>query len=332
MNQLKFVSAVVVLIFGSFQTMSCQRGGKDISNTGELKIRFEYPATRADTQIYRIAAKAVSPAIPAPTTFTFLNNDAYLIKTGVVDLGQPTVTFKVPVHDAATFNRLRTFRLIDDDIEPRGYRWTDCTVTKDAIDRERPPAESVERDPMYASGYEAFVAEMTPLLPNFTARTVNCFESYGLGWNLKEYVAVTLASEVTPPPLTDISGKFQVVKNASEESEGVYRVIVENRGDRAAAEINLTIRSDDVRIISIRPSQGKCQHRRVESGEVCHLGPLAPKAAASIEIRALAQKLPTPPGYEDRSEVWSVTGYPKEKADDARWLTKIFTIEERIEK
>src|SRR5215213_7011473 len=142
-DKFRLYSIAWLLLLLFVQTTSCQTRGKDISNSDDLKIKFQFPAKLGATKKFLISSKDVSPSIPAPTSYTLLNNGVFLIQTEIIDLGNPTLTVKVPVNSPSDFQKIRVLRLVNDDMEPRGYRWSDCTVAEDTIESRRPPAEKI---------------------------------------------------------------------------------------------------------------------------------------------------------------------------------------------
>ena len=87
--------------------------------------------------------------------------------------------------------------------------------------------------------------------------------------------------------------------------------------------MNLTVSSQEVNIVFVRPNQGSCKQRLISNGQVCYLGPLPLGASTTIEFRA--QSIPGDQRSTDEKPSWFIGGTAKENADDLLLPTNYFS-------
>lgn len=254
----------------------------DITDTGELSIRFQHTAEPGSTRIYAVERTKIPNAPKIPNSYQPLGDKGYLVSTDVIDLGNPTAFFKAPVNTPEAFARVSILRLAASDIAPDGYEWQDCTTSLEVVRGQRDPKMLEERKDFD----EWYTARMEKLLPDFGSRTITCRPDDK--WKNEEYFV--LASRIARPssqPFTNLN--FAVVtENRPEAKEAVYRVSIKNTGPKDIANLSIFSRFDvDMTVKKVVPGQGICvpPARNLSGGEmICQLGRLAAGSELTIEF------------------------------------------------
>lgn len=292
---------------------------EDVSRSNDLTVKFEHPATRGTTKIFLVDGKAVPKSVPLPNGYTLIDGRIYQVSTDVIDLGSPTVIAKLPSMSKAEFEQVRILRIIPEETEPAGYTWSDCTISLSSA------LEWQDRDPQFREAdFESQYRERyAGSFPDFAAKTVSCSKDFR--WMPDEYIAITRQAKLLPTKrFTDILIRLVSIDTSS-PGQTSYQIVVENRGPKDAAQVNLATTFDvNASVISIKTTAGRCQSRPPGySGDVCHLGPL--KAGDSITINFVA----APSGMEGSYDPapfnfnWEIDAFFKEHDRDLVWPVNV---------
>lgn len=221
----------------------------DITDTGELSIRFQHTAKPGTTKIYAVERSKIPNTTKIPNSYQALSDKVYLVSTDIVDLGNPTAFLKVPVNNSEAFAKISVLRLAANEVAPEGYEWQDCTTSLEVVRGQRLP-KFLEENKNFDEWY---TARMNKLLPDFSSRTIACRPDDK--WNDKEYFV--LASRITPPPSQPFTSlKFAARSKNAEAIEAIYRVSIKNVGSKDVANLSIFSRFDvDVSVIKVVPTQ-----------------------------------------------------------------------------
>lgn len=292
----------------------------------ELSIRYEYVFRKGETSKYSVPLSDIPNVRPVPTTYTSFNGRQYLIRNTSITSGETVMTVKVATATPDQFRNIRILHLEENDMMPSGYQWVDCTLMPRIFVPASEPESEADKKRI-----EDYNKRLEKYMPDPSQKLISCDVTF---YNLKvdEYFAVVLQTASPPTaPFTKVQVSLDSVEKSARSEETIYRLSVKNIGEKAAGEVNL--RSDfdyDSRVNSVKPSQGRCQRARFGSSDgsmVCHLGPLAAGATATIEFTGVPIPHSGKAHPSPLNELWSINVAVKEKPEDPVWPTNWYTFE-----
>lgn len=305
----------IVLLLSS--CVAAQKDGVDITNKGEVSLKFQHQAKEGATKTYIVDRTRIPNAPKIPNSYRPLNDKGYLVSTVAIDLGRTTAYFKVPANTVEEFSRIRVLRLIINEIAPEGFEWQDCTTSLE-VARSQRDLEVLEENKNFDEWY---TSRMEGLLPNFASRTITCRPDDK--WKNDEYFV--LASKIGPPPSQPFTNlKFSVMTEyLPDVKEAVYRVSIKNTGQKTIANLSIFSRFDvDTAVKKIVPSQGTCSPSASDvSGRIvtCQLGRVASGSELTLEFHGSETGMSSTMEKERLNAGWRIDAYFVENLGDPFW-------------
>jgi hypothetical protein len=210
-----------------------------------------------------------------------------------------------------------------------GWGWEDCTI----IPRTTKDADPRVGDDANEEFINGFNKRMRDFMPSFSRKSLSCDLSEFGGEGTDVYAALTNQIEAAPTkPFTKINFSLERIDRSESGTETIYKLVVSNKGDTNAEEINFrSILDTDTHTVSVQPSQGRCQSSTWGTSwgsEVCFLGLLKVGGSATVVFKTAAG----PPGFSGdltpgrQNENWHIFGYTHEHSGDPKWPINLFEV------
>jgi len=244
------------------------------------------------TEYTRIGMAGQKDAPPLPTGYVLFKELVFRVKTEAIISGDELTVFKVSSAENETdFRRLEILHLEEDEMSPSGRSWTPVTVVPGGWD-----------DYFHFVSKEQYEAAQPEFQSRRLASVTRDFGTF--------LIALAPAFE-TPSngPFTQI----EVIPSSSPEpvalgEEVTHKIVVKNKGPKAAAEVNLKVDLDAFFGYKGSSTQGACRRSDQSTGTIlCYLGAMQPGSTAVITIvgRVVGQPLLTE-GINERGSMLEV--------------------------
>ena len=224
------------------------------------------------TEYKRVGAAGLKDAPPLPTGYSLLKDLAYDVRTEAITAGHHVTVFRVAsVASESEFNKLGILHLERDEMSPNGSSWAEVLIFPGGWDRH---FNQVTR------------AQYDSLQPDFKSRRISAITTQ-LG------LFVIASYQEMEPRGTEPLTKMDVAVSSSPKpvmvgQEVVHTIVLENKGPKAAAEVNLKYElNTDFEYLSATTDRGSCKQSILSSGRViCYLGAIDAGETVRITIRA----------------------------------------------
>ena len=209
---------------------------------------------------------------PLPNGYSLFKDLAYDVRTEAITAGHHITVFGLPsIASESDFNKLGILHLEQDEMSPNGSSWAEALIFPGGWDKD---FNQVTR------------AQYESLQPDFKSRRISAITTQ-LG-----LFVIASYQEVEPrsiEPLTKMD--FEVSSSPKPVLVGqevVHTIVVENKGPKAAAEVNLKYElNTDFEYLSATTDRGSCKQSTMSSGRVlCHLGAINAGETVRITVRA----------------------------------------------
>lgn len=302
---------LLIVSFLVFSTTACSQKLVDITDKKEVLIDIEFVGKPGQIKKYLIQTDAKSINPPIPNAYEVFEKKYYKIQSSLLAYDQPIFTFKTPANQE-DFAKIRILHLIENELNPNGSEWQDCTIDSNRLGN---PSDS---------NYSAKSNErLNKFLPDFAQKTVSCELSDGM--KSEDFFLVVLQTQPAPTePFTKITWNLESNETSTENNAVHYKISFTNAGTKDIGEFNFrSVFGLDTKLNSYKPSQGNCRTSTYSSSYgsvVCHMGKIPAGKSVSLELESENSSLGgLPENQGKKNRTWQIYGYYKESPNDAVW-------------
>jgi len=182
MKSIVFRMCAFALIASGFSAPSCAQRLVEVTDPGEISVTFRHVAKSGDTKKFLIGSADIPKAPDIPSPYQSISNKSYKLVTGTIDLGDPVISFKVPLNNEEEFRQVRVLRLVVN--KSPAFEWKDCTMSLESVQA----LEATTTNPEYLLYLQNYKKENSKYFPNFSSRQISCEIDDGL--KTEEYFTI----------------------------------------------------------------------------------------------------------------------------------------------